>query len=114
VFYFETFNSDTSIRKVISGLDDKVMANQFIARRFDAMIVLDSEAIEKAMKDINFTRLLLRELSVCPKIGNYYGMSKKSLRIGEYKRLNTALLDLLKSGWVKQIYRKYNVPPPVE
>jgi polar amino acid transport system substrate-binding protein len=55
VFYFETFNSDTSIRKVISGLDDKVMANQFIAGRFDAMIVLDPEAIEKAMKDINFT-----------------------------------------------------------
>ena len=113
-FYFERFNSDTSIRKVISGLDDKVMANQFVAGRFDAMIVLDTEAIEKAMKDINFTDYSYANYRYVQKIGNYYGMSKKSPRIGEYKRLNAALLELVKSGQVKQIYRKYNVPPPVE
>jgi polar amino acid transport system substrate-binding protein len=90
------------------------MANQFIAGRFDAMIVLDPEAIEKAMKDINFANYSYANYRYVQKIGNYYGMSKKSPRIAEYKRLNAALLDLAKSGRVRQIYRKYNVPPPVE
>jgi len=112
--YFDRFNSDSSIRKVISGLDDKVMAKQFVAGRFDAMIVLDLEAIEKALKDINFTDYSYANYRYVQKIGNYYGMSKKSPRIAEYKGLNAALLDLVKSGRVKQIYRKYNVPPPIE
>jgi polar amino acid transport system substrate-binding protein len=113
VFYFETFNSDTSIRKVISGLDDKVMANQFIAGRFDAMIVLDPEAIEKAMKDINFTDYSYANYRYVPKSATTMACRRKAFGLGS-KRLNTALLDLLKSGRVKQIYRKYNVPPPVE
>ena len=112
--YFDRFNSDSTIRKVISGLDDKVMANQFVAGRFDAMIVLDSEAIEKALKDINFTDYSYAYYRYVQKIGNYYGMSKKSPRMAVYKRLNAALLDLVKSGRVKQIYRKYNVSPPIE
>jgi len=112
--YFDRFNSDSSIRKFISVLDDKGMANQFVAGRFDAMIVLDAEAIEKALKDINFTDYAYANYRYVQKIGNYYGMSKKSPRIAEYKTLNAALLNLVKSGRVKQIYRKYNVPPPIE
>ena len=86
------------------------MANQFVAGRFDAMIVLDPEAIEKALKDINFADYSFANYRYIQKIGNYYGMSKKSPRIGEYKRLNAALLDLVKSERIKQIYRKYTFP----
>ena len=85
MFYFETFNSDTSIRKVISGLDDTVMANQFIAGRFDAMIVLDPEAIEKAMKDINFTDYSYANYRYVPKSATTMACRRKAFGLGSIK-----------------------------
>ena len=109
--YFEQFNKDTSLRKVFSGLDDKNMAEMFVAERFDTMIVLDVEAIEKALKEINFSDYAYANYRYVQKIGNYYGMSKKSPHIGVYPELNGILQELVKSGRVKEIYKKYNAPP---
>jgi polar amino acid transport system substrate-binding protein len=74
------------------------------------MIVLDPKAIEKALNEINFTDYAYANYRYVQKIGNYYGMSKKSPRIGEYERLNAALLELAQSGRVKELYKKHNVP----
>ncbi len=109
--YFERFKEDTSIIKVLSR-DDKNMSKMFAAGRFDTMIVLDTRAIEKALSDINFTDYAYAHYRYVQKIGNYYGMSKKSPNIGIYQKINRALQELLKSGRVKEIYKKYNVPPP--
>ncbi len=110
--YFKQFNEDKDINKILS-LDDKNMAKMFAANRFDTMIILDVSAIEEALKDINFSDYSYANYRYVQKIGNYYGMSKKSPRIGLYEKLNAALLGLARSGRVKEIYENYRVVPPV-
>ena len=111
--YFKQFNEDKDINKILS-LDDKNMAKMFAANRFDTMIILDVSAIEEALKDINFSDYSYANYRYVQKIGNYYGMSKKSPRIGLYEKLNAALLGLARSGRVKEIYENYRVVPPVK
>ncbi len=111
--YFKQFNEDKGLNKVLS-LDDRNMAKMFVAKRFDTMIILDLKSIEKALKDINFTNYSYANYKYLPKIGNYYGMSKKSPKIGQYKILNAALLELAQSGRVKEIYENYRITPPVQ
>jgi polar amino acid transport system substrate-binding protein len=72
------------------------------------------KSIEKALKDINFTDYSYANYKYVQKIGNYYGMSKKSPKIGQYKILNAALLELAQSGRVKKIYENYRITPPVQ
>ena len=110
--YFKQFNEDKDINKILS-LDDKNMAKMFAANRFDTMIILYVSAIEEALKDINFSDYSYANYRYVQKIGNYYGMSKKSPRIGLYEKLNAALLGLARSGRVKEIYDNYRVVPPV-
>jgi polar amino acid transport system substrate-binding protein len=88
------------------------MAKMFAANRFDTMIILDVPAIEKALKDIGFSDYAYADYRYVQKIGNYYGMSKQSRYIGIYPDLNAALLDLVESGRVQEIYMKYSVLPP--
>ena len=111
--YFDRFNKDRRLKKVLS-LDDANMSRMFAAGRFDTMIVLDKGAIEKAMRDINFTDYSYANYRYAQLIGNYYGMSKKSPLIDRYPDLNEALRDLARTGGVKQIYAKHNVRPPVD
>ncbi|MCP3944578.1 MAG: hypothetical protein GY710_24295 [Desulfobacteraceae bacterium] len=40
-------------------------------------------------------------------------MSKKSPHVQIYMKLNKALLEMVKAGRVAEIYKKYNVLPPV-
>lgn len=111
--YFDRFNKDERLKKVLS-LDDANMSRMFAAGRFDTMIVLDKGAIEKAMRDINFTDYSYANYRYAQLIGNYYGMSKKSPHINRYSGLNETLRDLARTGRVKQIYTRYNVSPPVD
>jgi polar amino acid transport system substrate-binding protein len=111
--YFEQFNKDTSIRKVLS-LDDRNMSRMFVAGRFEAMIVLDKDSIERAFKEINFNDYTYANYRHIQKIGNYYGMSKKSPNIQTYSKLNSVLQELTTPGQVNEIYKKHNVPPPVD
>ena len=78
------------------------------------MIILDVKAIEKALKDINFTDYSYANYRYVQKIGNYYGMSKKSPQIGQYENINAALLELAQSGRVKEIYENDRITPPVQ
>ena len=109
--YFKRFDGDKAINKILS-LDDENMAKMFAANRFDTMIILDVPAIIKALRDIGFGDYAFANYRYVQKIGNYYGMSKKSRHIGIYPDLNAALLDLVESGRVQEIYQKYGVLPP--
>jgi polar amino acid transport system substrate-binding protein len=111
--YFDRFNKDKRLKKVLS-LDDLNMSRMFAAGRFDTMIILDKGAIEKAMRNINFTDYSYANYRYAQLIGNYYGMSKKSSHIDRYSDLNEALRELARAGRVKQIYAKHNVSPPAD
>jgi len=110
-FYFKQFNEDTAIDKVLQK-DDENMAKMFAANRFETMIILDMPAIQKALRDIDFSDYDYANYRYVQKIGNYYGMSKKSRHIGIYPDLNAELLNLVESGRVQEIYAKYSVMPP--
>ena len=109
--YFKQFNEDKSITKILS-LDDKNMARMFAADRFDTMIILDIRAIETVLKNIGFNNYSYANYRYVQKIGNYYGMSKESPRIELYPKLNQALLGLVQSGRVKEIYKHHGIAPP--
>lgn len=109
--YFKQFNEDTAIKKDFQT-DDSNMVKMFAANRFDTMIVLDVAAIEKALRDIGFYDFDYANYRYVQKIGNYYGMSKKSKHIDVYPDLNSGILDLVESGKVEEIYMKYSVLPP--
>lgn len=109
--YFKRFNEDKTIDKVLS-LDDENMAKMFAANRFDTMVILDVPAIEKALRDIGFSDYAYANYKHIQKIGNHYGMSKKSRHITIYPDLNAALLEMVESGRVREIYVKYGVLPP--
>lgn len=109
--YFKQFNEDTTIKKDFQT-DDENMVRMFAANRFDTMIVLDVAATEKALRDIGFYDFDYANYRYVQKIGNYYGMSKKSKNIDIYSDLNSGILDLVESGKVEEIYMKYSVLPP--
>ncbi|MFC2140432.1 substrate-binding periplasmic protein [Candidatus Auribacterota bacterium] len=109
--YFDRFNHDPKIKKIIS-IDDENMAKMFVRSRFDTMIILDKKAIELALANIGFTDYSYANYKYIQKIGNYYGMSKKSLEANIYLKLNEILLEMAKSGRVTEIYKNYNLNPP--
>lgn len=111
--YFKKFDEDASIQKILA-LDDKNMVHMFEAGRFDAMIVLDKEALEAELKNNHITAYSFANYKYVQKIGNYFAMSKKSKVIALAPKLNQALLDMVKSGRVLAIYNQYHVAPPVD
>ncbi len=111
--YFKRFNDDKSIKKILS-LDDENMARMFAANRFHTIIILDIIAIETALENIGFNNFSYANYKYVQRIGNYYGMSKKSPLIELYPKLNQALLDLAQSGRVKEIYKNHGVAPLID
>ncbi|ETR72032.1 MAG: extracellular solute-binding protein [Candidatus Magnetoglobus multicellularis str. Araruama] len=108
--YFKRFDSDSRIDKRMS-VDDKNMSMMFAAKRFDAMIILDIPAFEKALKNIGFDNYAYAEYKHVQVISNQYAMSKKSSKIKLFDRINSAFRDLVKHGKIRQCYQKYNLPP---
>ena len=111
--YFDKFNHDQKINKYLS-YDDKNMSKMFAANRLDTMIILDKAAIETAFEKIGFTNYSYANYKYVQRIGNYYGLSKKSPHAQVYQKLNEVLLEMTKSGRVAEIYKKHNVVPPVQ
>ena len=108
--YFKPFDTDPKIDKRIS-IDDKNMSMMFAANRFDAMIILDRPAFEKALKNISFDQYAFADYKHTQVIANQYAMSKKSPKIGLFNKLNKTLGDMVKQKKIKQCYQKYNLPP---
>jgi len=108
--YFKRFDSDSRINKKMS-VDDKNMSMMFAANRFDAMIILDMPAFEKALKDIEFDNYVLANYKYVQVISNQYAMSKKSPKIELFDKINQAFKNLVNNDKVSQCYQKYNLKP---
>jgi polar amino acid transport system substrate-binding protein len=108
--YFKRFDSDARINKKMS-VDDKNMSMMFAANRFDAMIILDMQAFEKALKDIGFDNYALANYKHVQVISNQYAMSKKSPKIDMFDKINQAFNNLVKNDKVRECYQKYNLVP---
>lgn len=109
--YFERFDGDLKLNKVASH-DDQNLARMFVANRFQTMAVLDKQSIEREFKKIGFTDYSYANYKFVQKIGNYYGMSKKSKHRGYYRQLNATLQAMAISGRVTEIYKSYGLQPP--
>ncbi|KPA13438.1 amino acid ABC transporter substrate-binding protein [Candidatus Magnetomorum sp. HK-1] len=108
--YFDKFDNDAKISKKMS-VDDKNMSMMFAAKRFDAMIILDISAFEKALKKIGFNDYTYADYKHVQVISNQYGMSKNSSKIKLFDSLNRAFNSLVKQGKIRQCYQKYNLLP---
>jgi polar amino acid transport system substrate-binding protein len=108
--YFKRFDSDARINKKLS-VDDKNMSMMFAANRFDAMIILDMPAFEKALKDIGFDNYSLANYKYVQVISNQYAMSKKSPKIKLFDKINQAFKTLVNNDKIQACYQKYNLVP---
>lgn len=110
--YFSKFDRDTTIQKTESNDDDN-MAKMFAMQRFDTMIVLDKLSLEEALKANGITDYSYANYVYTQKIGNYFGMSKLSPQIDIYGQLNITFSNMLTAGRIRDIYKKYNLQPPL-
>ncbi|MCP4348701.1 MAG: ABC transporter substrate-binding protein [Desulfobacterales bacterium] len=108
-FYFEQFNKSKKIKKIESKDDDN-MVRMFKVGRFDTMIINDKEAVEEALKNNKITEYSYANYKFIRRIGNYYGIAK----INPAKaKLQKSLEQMVKSGRITEIYKKYGVTPPI-
>ena len=110
--YFPRFDKDPAIRKRVTQGDDYVLARMFIGGRFDTVAILDRTAIESALAGYGFNDYTYAEYRHVQRIGNYYGMSKRSPRAAIYAGLNKVLADMVVSSRVAEIYVNYGLPAP--
>lgn len=111
--YFKRFDEDTTLNKR-ENWDDDNMVRMFDLGRFDTMPVLDKDSLENAMKKYNITNYSYANYQYIQKIGNYYGMSKKSENSNLYDDLNKILKYMAKIGRVAEIYKKFGLKPPLQ
>lgn len=106
--YFERFDGDQALNKVES-IDDENMARMFIMGRFDTMAVLDRAAIESVLTKLEYERFSYADFRQQNRIEHYFGMSNKSPHLAIFDALNQALLEMVASGRIKQIYLSYGL-----
>lgn len=109
--YFKRFDHDSSLKKHENNDDDN-MVQMFKAGRFDTMPVLDQQSLESALSKYNITDYSYAKYKHINRIGNYFGMSKKSKKSGLFEKLNASLLQMVESGRIGAIYEKYGLLPP--
>ncbi len=110
--YFSRFDDDPAIRKRVTQGDDYVLARMFIGGRFDTVAVLDRRAIESALAGYGFRDYGYADYRHEQRIGNYYGMSKRSPHAALAPSLNKALAAMVAAGRVGEIYTRFGLPTP--
>lgn len=109
--YFDPFDGDATIHKVASS-DDSSLARMFIGGRFETIALLDRSAMEGVLAGLNFKDYAFADYSFHQKIGNFYGMSKKSPFTALFSALNMTLTEMSASGRVTELYKIHHVEPP--
>ena len=110
--YFARFDKDPGINKRVTQGDDYVLARMFIGGRFDTVAILDRTAIESALAGYGFKDYAYADYQHVQRIGNYYGMSKRSPHSALFPALNKALAEMVATGRVGEIYVQYGLPAP--
>jgi len=111
--YFDRFNQDELLQK-IESVDDTNMAQMFIHGRFDTMVILDQSAIEIALEKLGHSEYSYAHYRYLNEIGNYYGMSRQSPHFHIYDDLNQALLEMVESGRIREIYQAHDLLSELE
>lgn len=109
--YFDPFDGDATIRKEASS-DDSSLARMFIGGRFEAIAMLDRPAMEGVLAGLGFKDYAFADYHFQQKIGNFYGMSKKSPYAALFPDLNATLAEMSASGRVTELYKIHHVEPP--
>ncbi|MBF0602391.1 MAG: ABC transporter substrate-binding protein [Nitrospirae bacterium] len=109
--YFDPFDGDETIRKETSS-DDSSLARMFIGGRFETIALLDRPAMEGVLAGLNFKDYTVADYHFNQKIGNFYGMSKKSPHAASFPALNATLAEMSASGRVTELYKIHHVEPP--
>ena len=110
--YFPRFDKDSAVKKRVTQGDDYVLARMFMGGRFDTVAILDRNAIESAFAGYGFRDYAYADYRHEQRIGNYYGMSKRSPHGALFPDLNKVLADLVASGRVADIYTQHGLPAP--
>jgi polar amino acid transport system substrate-binding protein len=108
VVYFKRFNKDNKLNK-IPLTDDINMSKMFMSKRLDTVAVLDVMSIKKTFAELQYDNYNFAEYFFKQRIGNFYGMSKKSPKAHQLKALNNALNNMVESGRIRDIYKKYGI-----
>lgn len=106
--YFKEFDASQEIVKIESH-DDENLVRMFAHHRFDAMIILDRDAVEAALKKYQISAYAYAHYKLDLRIGIYYGIRRNH---PAKDALQHALEDLVTSGSVKAIYAQYGLTPP--
>ncbi|MBF0322949.1 MAG: ABC transporter substrate-binding protein [Magnetococcales bacterium] len=109
--YFDPFDGDATIHKETSS-DDHSLARMFMGGRFETVALLDRQAMEGVLAGLGFKDHAFAEYVYHQKIGNFYGMSKKSPQAGLFPALNATLAEMSASGRVATIYGIHQVEAP--
>ncbi|MBF0612934.1 MAG: ABC transporter substrate-binding protein [Magnetococcales bacterium] len=109
--YFDPFDTDTTIHKETAS-DDVNLARMFIGGRFDTVALLDRQAMEGVLNSLGFKDYSFANYRFSQRIGNYYGLSKKSLLADLFPQLNQTIQGMTQNGRVTAIYQIHGVEPP--
>ena len=108
--YFKKFDSDHSLFKMES-LDDENMVKMLFYKRFDTMIVQDQKASNEAIKRANLVgKITNAKYHHFKRSWNYFGVNK-NFQYAE--KLQSTLESLIKSGYVKNIYKQFSMEAPI-
>ena len=106
--YFDRFNKDEKLNKIPLN-DDRNISKMFMTNRIDTVAVLDEMAIKEAFNNLQYDNYSFADYYFEQRIGNFYGMSKKSAKAHQYKALNDALKNMIDSGRISDIYKSYGI-----
>ena len=106
--YFSDFDKDHKIVKV-NASDDLALVKMFAKKRFDTMTIIDKKSAEEALKKIDFVDFEYAEFFEPKPIWNFFGIPKS---LDKKEELQKVLTNMVVTGEVAKIYKKYNAPPP--
>lgn len=110
--YFDAFDKDDGIHKE-TAQDDQSLARMFIGGRFDTVALLDRQSMEGVLAGLGYKDHAFAEYRFQQRIGNYYGMSKKSSHADLFPALNATLQEMAVKGRVGELYKVYGVEAPM-
>jgi len=108
--YFDKFDSDTSIKKEAVA-DDNALCKMLQAGHIDVLASIDLPSTEYMMKTIGYTNFAVAPYHEDFTSGNYFAIAKDGPLQSKVEKLNAVLKDMVSTGKIEAIYRKYKLDP---
>lgn len=108
VKYFERFDNDTKLKKVVVTEQDQ-MVNMLLKKRIDTIIERE-ESIIPLVDNLVYQRDLVKANYKFTKDTNgYMALSKKSVYAKHLDKFSNVLSQMKKEGTIRKIFRKYGL-----